>query len=83
MDALSVLGALMGLSFVSGLRLYSTVLAVGLGVRLGYLIIPPELASLRMLPDRLAVGQATVPSRSFENEAGQLILQPTLSTCEQ
>jgi len=49
MDAVSTLGSLMGLAFVSGLRLYSTVLAVGLGIRLGYLTVPPPLGHLQLL----------------------------------
>lgn len=49
MESVSVLGSLMGLAFVSGLRLYSTVLAVGLGIRFGYLDIPPRLAQLQLL----------------------------------
>lgn len=39
----------MGLAFTSGLRLYSTVLAVGLGARFGYLTIPPALSQLEVL----------------------------------
>jgi hypothetical protein len=49
MEAMAVLGALMGLAFVSGLRLYSTVLAIGLGIRFGYLVIPPHLTQLQIL----------------------------------
>ena len=49
MEAIAVLGALMGLAFVSGLRLYSTILAIGLGIRFGYLIIPPNLTQLHIL----------------------------------
>ena len=51
MEAITVLGALMGLAFVSGMRLYSTVLAVGLGIRLGYLAVPPHLSQLRLLAE--------------------------------
>lgn len=49
MESVSVLGSLMGLAFVSGLRLYSTVFAVGLGIRFGYLVIPPHLGQLQLL----------------------------------
>ena len=49
MDAVSVLGSLAGLSFVSGLRLYSTVLIAGLGIRFGYLPVPPHLGQLELL----------------------------------
>ena len=49
MDALSTLGTLMGLAFVSGVRLYSTVLAVGLGIRWGFFTLPQSLSSLDVL----------------------------------
>lgn len=49
METLSVLGTLTGLAFTSGLRLYSTVLAVGLGARFGYLTVPPALSQLEVL----------------------------------
>ena len=44
-----MLGSLAGLAFVSGLRLYSTVLAVGLGIRFGYLPVPAHLGQLELL----------------------------------
>ena len=49
MDTLATLGALLGLGMVSGIRLYSTVLAVGLGIRFGFLDVPPALAGLEVL----------------------------------
>ena len=49
MDPLATLGALLGLGFVSGIRLYSTVLAVGLGIRFGFLDLPTGLAHLDVL----------------------------------
>jgi len=49
MDPLATLGALLGLGFVSGIRLYSTVLAVGLGIRFGFLDLPAGLAHLDVL----------------------------------
>ena len=39
----------MGLAFTSGIRLYSTVLAVGLGIRFGFLKIPEQLSHLQLL----------------------------------
>ncbi len=51
MDAISDLGSVVGVAFLSGLRLYSTVLAIGLGTRLGYLILPARLDQLRMLAE--------------------------------
>ena len=49
MESLTTLGTLLGLGLVSGIRLYSTVLAVGLGIRFGFLALPPELANLEVL----------------------------------
>jgi len=46
---IATLGALMGLSFVSGIRLYSTVLATGLGIRTGLIDLPASLANLEVL----------------------------------
>lgn len=51
MEYLATIGALMGLAFTSGLRLYSTLLALGLGVRFGVLTLPPSLADLRVLAE--------------------------------
>ena len=51
MEYLATLGALMGLAFTSGLRLYSTLLALGLGVRFGLLTLPPSFADLRVLAE--------------------------------
>lgn len=49
MDPIAVIGSLGGLAFVSGIRLYSTILAAGLGIRFGYLKVPPQLADLEIL----------------------------------
>jgi hypothetical protein len=49
MEAITSLGAILGLAFVSGIRLYSTVFAVGLGMRLGLLQLPEQLAHLEIL----------------------------------
>lgn len=49
MDTISTLGSLMGLGLVSGIRLYSTVLVVGLGIRLGLLHPAQPLAGLAVL----------------------------------
>jgi len=40
MDTIQLLGSAMGLGFVAGLRLYSTVLVLGLGLRYGFLHPP-------------------------------------------
>ena len=49
MDAIATLGALLGLGFVSGIRLYSTILAIGLGIRFGFLDVPSALEHLEVL----------------------------------
>jgi hypothetical protein len=49
MQQIATLGSLLGLAFISGIRLYSTVLAVGLGIRLGFIDLPDSLAHLEVL----------------------------------
>ena len=49
MDALTTLESLVGLAFLSGIRLYSTVFAVGLGIRTGFLDVPDRLSQLEVL----------------------------------
>ena len=49
MQALATLGTLMGLAFTSGIRLYSTVFAVGLGIRFGFIQVPETLSHLQTL----------------------------------
>jgi hypothetical protein len=49
MDVIQTLGALSGVAFLSGLRLYSTVLVAGLGIRFGFLHLPESLEHLRVL----------------------------------
>ncbi len=60
MDALSLLGSVMGLAFVSGLNLYATVLTVGLGIRLELLALPPHLADLEILAHPAVIAAAAV-----------------------
>ncbi len=49
MGAITTLGSLLGLAFLSGMRLYSTVFAVGLGVRFNYVKLPASLEHLSVL----------------------------------
>ena len=49
METIATLGSLLGIGFLSGIRLYSTVLAVGLGIRFGFLDLPAGLAHLDVL----------------------------------
>src|SRR5215831_10675598 len=45
----------MGLAFVSGLRLYGTVLALGLGIRTGFIRLDPAMSRLEILGDPLVI----------------------------
>jgi hypothetical protein len=49
MRTLSLLGAVTGVALFAGIRLYATVLTVGLCLRYGLLRLPPELSSLEVL----------------------------------
>ena len=51
METLSAIGSLMGLALASGLRLYSAILATGLGIRLGFLQVPERLTHLGVLAE--------------------------------
>ena len=49
MRSLTLLGAVTGVALFAGIRLYATVLTVGLCLRYGLLSLPPELSSLAVL----------------------------------
>jgi hypothetical protein len=49
MDILNLLGTTLGLGLAAGLRLYATVLALGLAVRFEWFTLPPQLAPLEVL----------------------------------
>lgn len=49
METLALLGSASGLGLVSGIRLYSTVLAVGLGIKFGWIELDPQLHRLEIL----------------------------------
>ncbi|MBE0605769.1 MAG: DUF4126 domain-containing protein [Deltaproteobacteria bacterium] len=49
MEALTLLGGVTGIALFAGIRLYATVLTVGLCLRYGLLVLPPELSSLSVL----------------------------------
>lgn len=51
MDTISLLGSILGIGFLSGIRLYATVLAIGLAVRLGWLHLSRDLSHLAVLAD--------------------------------
>jgi hypothetical protein len=60
MDTVQLLGSTLGLGFVAGIRLYFTVLALGLAIRFGYLHLNPGLDSLRILASPVVLGVAGV-----------------------
>ena len=49
MQTLQLLGSVLGLSLVSGINLYATVLTVGLGIRYHFIGLPPNLTELTIL----------------------------------
>jgi hypothetical protein len=55
MEIVALLSSLMGLAFVSGLRLYGTVLALGLGIRMGFIRLDPAMSRLEVLGDPLVI----------------------------
>jgi len=55
MQAIQLLGTVMGLGFVSGINLYATVLAVGLGINLGLIRLAPEMGGLAVLGHPLVI----------------------------
>jgi hypothetical protein len=60
MNLLSLIGLAAGLGFAAGIRLYSTVLLIGLGVRYGLIHPPPEYAHLATLADTRVLAVAAV-----------------------
>ncbi|KJU81623.1 conserved hypothetical protein, membrane [Candidatus Magnetobacterium bavaricum] len=44
-----MIGSLLGVSFLAGIRLYATVLACGLGIRYGLIVLPGHLSELNLL----------------------------------
>ena len=60
MELVTLLSSLMGLAFVSGLRLYGTVLALGLGIRTGFIRLDPAMSRLEVLGDPLVIAVAGV-----------------------
>lgn len=60
MDPLTLLGTALGLGFAAGLRLYATVLALGLAVRFDLLTLPVALKPLETLAHPVVIGVAAV-----------------------
>ncbi len=49
MDVFQILGTTLGLGLAAGLRLYATVLALGLAIRFHWLTLPEQMQSLELL----------------------------------
>ena len=49
MDPLNLIGSVMGIGFIAGILLYSTVLALGLGIRFGFLHLSPGMEHVQVL----------------------------------
>jgi hypothetical protein len=60
MDTLELIGSTLGLGFTSGLRLYATVLAVGLAIHFGKLHLSHAQESLKILAEWPVIGAAGV-----------------------
>lgn len=60
MKTLALLGTVTGIAFFAGIRLYATVLTVGLCLRYGLLHLPQELASLSVLAHPYVLGAAGI-----------------------
>jgi len=60
MQTLALLGTMTGIALFAGIRLYATVLTVGLCLRYGLLHLPPDLAPLSVLAHPLVLGAAGV-----------------------
>lgn len=58
MNIIQILGSTLGLGLVSGINLYATVLVVGLGIRLGFVVLRPELVQLQVLSSPVVIAVA-------------------------
>ncbi len=60
MKTLALLGTVTGIALFAGIRLYATVLTVGICLRYGLLHLPQDLASLSVLAHPFVLGAASV-----------------------
>jgi len=60
MDPITLLGTSLGLGFAAGLRLYATVLALGLALRFDLLTLPATLKPLEILAHPAVIGMAAL-----------------------
>ena len=62
MKTLALLGTVTGIALFAGIRLYATVLTVGLCLRYGLLHLPQELATLSVLSHPYVLGAQARPA---------------------
>lgn len=60
MNAIQLLGSTLGLGLMSGINLYATVLVVGLGIRLGFIVPHPGLDQLGVLANPIVIAVAAI-----------------------
>jgi hypothetical protein len=60
MDAIQIIGTTLGLGFAAGLRLYSTVLVLGVALRFHWLTLPETLRPLEVLAHPVVLAAAGV-----------------------
>lgn len=60
MNVIQLLGSVLGLGLVSGINLYATVLVVGLGIRLGFIVPSPALNQLDVLANPVVIAVAGI-----------------------
>lgn len=65
MDTMELLGSTLGLGFLAGLRLYATVLLIGLVVRFHWIALPPTFTHLSVLGNRWVLATAAAAA-TFE-----------------
>jgi hypothetical protein len=59
-DTIELIGSTMGLGFLAGVRLYATILTLGLAIRFGWFHPAPEAAQLRILAEPMVLIAAGV-----------------------
>lgn len=60
MNAIQLLGSALGLGLMSGINLYATVLVVGLGIRLGFIVPRHALDQLEVLANPIVIAVAAL-----------------------
>jgi Domain of unknown function (DUF4126) len=57
-ETIQILGAVLGIGFAAGLRLYATIVVLGVGLRYGWLHLPPGMGNLQVLENPYVIGVA-------------------------